>query len=439
MRWWLLVLAACSSSSTGEIVIDLRGAPELEVTRAFDVDGSRPVRVIGGAGHLVEAFVDDARFADTDAPWFAPRPVADELALDVAGDGPVTLTVWTRGDALPPVARDRSLAWFDGALLDDTSAISFAKVMAAVSPDGRGGVVFEKLFRAFAAGPGAGRATFAQFLDGVVAAQGSDAAQWNLDALPFKVTGVHDRVDLASGEHCGELRVSIASTHATFSPVHFIFLFRQPPRADDVTPDGVVHCRGTARAWSRLTALDEPAFRAAAKQMLTAGIVRDRFLLAESVELSLSPWQWRQWALDAGGTFTNPPLFQTIDIARVNAPGPTRDAFLAAVTANAPAIAARTWSVPPMFRSAVAEVQPNSKAPLADLAPLSVSPDLPRALGMIGCPRCHTDDADFIQTGVDRKPSPFYDQELDARAARLDALGRGEAPPAPPFGPLQPL
>jgi hypothetical protein len=429
VKRWLVLLAACSSGSD-DITIDLRGEPELEITRTFD--GPRTVTVTGAAGHLVEAWSRDG--------WLAPRPVTDDLALDIATAGEVTLTVWSRGAPLPVVTRDRSLAWFDSAILD--SDVSFAKVMSAISTDAHGGGLLDKWFRTFAAGPGAGRATFAQFLDELAVTQGNDPTKWNLATLPFKVTGIHNRVDLASAEattgHCGELRVSIASTHATFSPVHFIFLFRQPPRADDVTPDGVAHCRGTARMWSRLSALDDAAFRAAAKQLLATTLTRERFLLAESVELSLSPWQWRQWAFDAAGNVTNPALFQTIDVARVNAPGATRDAFLAAVTTNADAIAARTWPVPAMFRSAVAEVQPNSKAPLVDLPP-ALPAALPRALGMIGCPRCHTDDADFVQTGVDRKPSPFYDKELDARAARLDALGRGELVPPPPFGPLQSL
>jgi hypothetical protein len=59
-----------------------------------------------------------------------------------------------------------------------------------------------------------------------------------------------------------------------------------------------------------------------------------------------------------------------------------------------------------MFRSTVAEVQPNEKAPLVDLGTLSVPATLPRALGMIGCPRCHTDDADFVQTGIESRPAP---------------------------------
>jgi hypothetical protein len=96
--------------------------------------------------------------------------------------------------------------------------------------------------------------------------------------------------------------------------------------------------------------------------------------------------------------------------------------------------------VPAAFRSPVAEVQPNEQARLVDLTPLpgtlATYPELPRALGMVGCPRCHTDDADFVQTAIDRTPSPFYDRELDARTARIDALARGGWPARATFGPL---
>jgi mono/diheme cytochrome c family protein len=196
-----------------------------------------------------------------------------------------------------------------------------------------------------------------------------------------------------------------------------------------------VHCRGTARRWAALAGLDAAAFGAAARAMLDATLTRERFELAESVELTISPWQWRQWIPDATGGLANPALFQTIDVARVNAPGSTRDAFLGAVAANRDAIAARTWVVPTAFRSPVAEVQPNAKATL----PQTGDATLDRALGMIGCPACHTDDADFVQTNVDRTASPFYDKELDARTERIDALARGGWPGPAPFGPLQPL
>ena len=423
------LLAGCAPSDD-PVVLALA-----DVTRSFEVSGDREVRVIGDG--LAELWIDGGTFAETaPAPqWIVPRLVDGELALTVLGDGEVTLQLWARGDAPPAATRARSATWLDAALLDDASTISFARVMAAVADDGHGGVLLDRWFRAFAAGPGAGRAVFAQFLAAVAAAQGSDPAAWDLAVLPFKITGVHNRQDLARGEDCGELRVSVASTHATFSPAHILFIFRQQTADDDVTPDGTVHCRGTARRWAALAGLDTDAFTVAARSLLTATLTHDRFELAESVELTISPWQWRQWAPDGAGGLVNPTLFQTIDVTRVNTPGATRDAFLAAVAANTDAIAARTWSVPAAFRSAVAEVQPNAQAPLPEVG----DPATARALGVIGCPRCHTDDADFIQTSIQRVPSPFYDKELDARTLRIDALAHGGWPSPAPFGPLQPL
>jgi hypothetical protein len=461
----LAALAACADRAPIEIELPADG----EVTRTFDVDGARQVRVIagGGAPIVVEAWAEGGAIAEAPeaqlaagapASWLAPRAAAGELAFEVLADGEVALTVWARG-APPPasVARERSLAWLDGALLDEPGLVSMARVLAAIASAGGAsggaggsgtgtagaGRLLERWFQAFAAGPGAGRAAFAQLLAELAAAQGPDPAAWDLAALPFRATGVHNRVDLARGRDCGELRASFASTHATFAPVHLIFLFRQVPAPDDVTPDGAIHCRGTARRWAGLTALDPAAFRAAARELLERGLAGDRFVMAESVELTISPWQWRQWVPDGAGGLANPPLFQTLDVPRVNAPGPTRDAFLAQVAEHAPQIDARAWEVPAAFRAPIAEVPPNAVAPLVDLAPLAgvlaAYPALPRSLGMIGCPRCHTDDADFIQTGADRRPSPFYDKELDARARRLEAYAAGAWPPPPPFGPLQPL
>ncbi len=443
-----MALAACADA--GPIVIELPA--EGEVRRTFGVDGAREVRVIAGAPVVVEAWAEGGAIegappeqlaAGASASWLAPRAAGGELAFEVAAEGEVELTVWARG-APPPasVVRERSLAWLDGALLDEPGLVTMARVMAAIAGDGHGGRLLERWFQAFAAGPGAGRAAFAQLLGELAAAQGPDPAAWDLAALPFRATGIHNRVDLARGEDCGELRASFASTHATFAPVHLIFLFRQRPEPDDVTPDGAIHCRGTARRWAQLTAAGDAAFRAAARELLERSLARDRFVMAESVELTISPWQWRQWVPDGAGGLANPALFQTVDVERVNAPGPARDAFLAAVAADAAQIDARTWEVPAAFRAPIAEVQPNAVAPLVDLSPLggvlAAYPELPRSLGMIGCPRCHTDDADFVQTGPDRRPSPFYDKELDARARRLEASAAGAWPPAPPFGPLQP-
>jgi hypothetical protein len=443
----LLALAAGCTDASSPIEIEL-GDESAMVANHFTLDGHRELRVRTAAPLIVEAWLDGGAFDEVPAEqlaagaspsWWVPQPITGERVLSVAGAGNATLTVWARGRPPPPAVRDRALAWFDAALLDDPSIVSFAGTMAAIADDGHGGALLARWFTAFAAGPGAGRAAFAQFLGELRTQQGSDPAAWNLAALPFRVTGVHNRHDLARGVDCGELRVSVASTHPTFSPVHLLFIFRQPPGDDDAAPDGMVHCRGSARRWARLAELDAAGFRAAARDIIATGVTRERFLLAESVELSISPWQWRQWLPD----LTNPLLFQTVDIDRLNAPGPARDRGLALIAAGAAQIAARAWPVPDELRAPVAEVAPNARAPLVDLSPLpdvlARFPQLPRALGMIGCPRCHTDDTDFVQTSVDRRPSPFYDRELDARAARLDALDAGGFPAVPPFGPLQPL
>ena len=438
----LIALAACGSASD-PVVIEIDTTSE--TTRSFEVDGARDVHVTSTGSFVLEAWVDNGTIADrpveqlaagASEQWFAPYVVDGGATLTIVGDGDVTLHVFGRGEPAPPATRERSLAWVDGALLDDPSTISFARVMAAISLDGHGGALLDRWFRAFAAGPGAGRASFAQFVDELVTTQGPDPAAWDLDTLPMKVTGIHNRHDLGRGRDCGELRISIASSHPTFSPVHFIFLFANPIHADDVTPDGAIHCRGSARRWARLATLDGTAFHTAARELIAETFTRESFLLAESVELSISPWQWRQWQPDGRDGLANPPLFQTVDVDRLNAAGELRDDFLAELRANAEAVAERTWAVPARFRSAVAEVQPNVKAALVEL-PADLDPTLARTIGMIGCPRCHTDNADFLQTGFDRKPSPFYDRELDARARRLDALNRGEWVGNVPFGPLQ--
>lgn len=435
-----LVVAACASSRE-PIVIEIDDGAE--VARTFDVDGEREVRIVPTHPMVGEVWLDDGELGGDglveNNRWFVPQPIDGERTFFVAANGEVTVTAWGRGAVPPAATRDRSATWFDAALLDDPTAVSFARVMAVAS-GGQGGVLLERWFEAFAAGPGAGRATFAQFLDGVRADQGSDPHAWDLAKLPFKVTGVHNRIDLARSDMpgappsgCGELRVSIASTHPTLAPLHLLFIFRQRPQSDDVTPDGAVHCRGTARRWAALAGLSATEFATASRAWLDASLTRDNFALAESVELTISPWQWRQWFPDGAGGLTNLPLAQTIDVALLNTPGPTRDMFLADVAQHRDEILARAWAVPPLYRPRVAEVQPTEKAALVD----GIDGDVAEALGVIGCPRCHTENADFVQTSVARVPSPFYDKELDARTSRIDALAHGRAVAPAPFGPLQ--
>ncbi|HUS30373.1 MAG TPA: hypothetical protein VMZ53_17815 [Kofleriaceae bacterium] len=443
--------AACATSNE-PIVIELDS--RTDVTRMFDVDGARDVRVVASDPLIGELWLDGGAIAgqgliDADR-WFVPQPIEGERTFVVAASGEVALRAWGRGAVPPAPTRERSATWFDATLLDDATFVSFARVMSIIAGDGNGGALLERWFETFAAGPGAGRATFAQFLDGVRVEQGVDPRGWDLAKLPFKVTGVHNRIDLARGDvpgaaarDCGELRVSIASTHPTLAPLHLLFIFRQLPQADDATPDGAIHCRGTARRWAALAGLSPSEFASTARAWLDAAMTRENFALAESVELTISPWQWRQWVPTVGAdgavSLANPPLFQTIDVARVNTPGAIRDAFLVDVAQHRDEILARTWAVPAAFRPRVAEVQPTEKAALVDLSGVDAATgdQVAEALGAIGCPRCHTDNADFVQTSVGRVPSPFYDKELDARTARINALAQGRAVTPAPFGPLQ--
>ncbi len=340
----------------------------------------------------------------------------------------------------PLVKSDRSLFFTDPSLLDE---VKFPKLMAAASADGHGGKLLQQWFVRFSTTPHSERALPAQFIDAFATAHGTDPAAWDLSLMPFKVTGVHNRIDLAKygpGGHCGELRVSVSCTDVTLQPFHALFIFRQPQ------PPGDEACQLVARRWAELSRLDGAALLAGVRAELSAGITSARFELVETVEFSLAPWEWRQWVKtpSAGAlpyTLENPPLFQQVDVEGLNAPGPRRDDLLAWVRDNAAALDARTLLLPERFRSQSVRVnQGVPRVPLSlaglDAAAAAQFPNLRKNLELIGCAACHTADAEFVQTRTDRTVSPFYEKELRARERHLEKLARGERPFAP-FGPLQ--
>lgn len=449
-----LALAACARDPLPPITVHLG--------TIVDADGvgrtAQAVEVVGGGRDLVidpdgRALVVEAALGDgtpvtaeldgapPEVRWFRARPIAAPVTMHLAHDGVADVTIVARGTPAPAARVERSLAWTDPALLDDRAVVGLGRVMAAVADDGHGGRLLDAWLHRFATTAHSERAGPAQLADQIAAAQGADPGTWDLDALPFVVTAIYDRLDLAARDGgCGQLRVAFASTDPIYAPLDLIFLFRQEPDPDDdVAPDGAVHCLGTARRWARLSALDGPAWLAAARAFLAERLVHERFLRAETVELTVSPWEWRQWVWAPSSdpalarAFDNPPLFQTIDPALVNPAGPTRDAFLAFVAANADGLVARTVEIPEAFRARSQRVAPGAQA-----EPIAVSdPALASALGVIGCPTCHTHDADFQQVSPARVFSPFTTKELAARAARLDVMTAGDAVPIPPFGPLQ--
>jgi hypothetical protein len=364
---------------------------------------------------------------------------------DLAQAPPVDL-----GGPAPPAIVERSLFYSDAALLDDPAGPQLARVLRIIAPDDHGGRLFDAWFRRFASTAHSERAGPVQLLDAFAAAHGGDPASWDLRQLPFKATGVHNRIDLAllsAGGHCGELRISYASTDPIYQPLHLLFLFRQPLAPGDVAPDGRVTCAATARRWLALSGADAAGFSAMRAAFLDEALTRERFFMAETVEFTVSPWEWRQWVKvpDPSGqlpfVLDNQPLFETAEPSFLNPAGPLRDDFLAWVAANAAKLAARRIEIPERFRApSTRVVQGPPRPPLSldglDPGVAAAYPTLRQQIEIAGCPTCHTTDADFVQTRPDRTVSPFYMRELEARRAHLDALARSEAM-QPPFGPLQ--
>ncbi len=334
---------------------------------------------------------------------------------------------------------ERSLFWgADAGVLDDAQVISFAKLMALSSRDGHGGALLLQWFRRFATTAHSERAEPAQFIDRVILSQGADPTRWELALLPFTVTGIHNRIDLAKlvpGGHCGELRASVASSELTLQPFHVLFLFQQPLGDGDIV-NGQVTCEGTARRWAALSALEGAAFEAALRAMIAQGFTSERFALMETVERTLGPWEWRQWVPIGDGGVDNPPMFQQLDLEKLNAPSPLRDDFLSWVDQNAAQLEQRRVLIPERFRALSVKVLEGFPVTLS-LDGGASFPQLRQQLELVGCAACHTADAQFVQTRTDRTVSPFYEKELRARAVHLAAMARGTAP-TPPFGPLQP-
>jgi hypothetical protein len=371
--------------------------------------------------------------------WIAPRPLASGTHSLVV-DGASRVVVASHGAPVESVLSERSLTWVDPLLLDDRAVAGLGRLMPLVARDGHGGALFESWLRRFGTTAHSERLGPSQLADAIAAEQGTDATRWDLDALPFVVTAVHNRLDLAGPERCGELRVSLGSVHDSYQPFHLIFLFAQAPLPGDRSPGGRLHCAATARRWARLSEASD--FHERARALLDEALVRERFLIAETAEFITAPWEWRQWLPNDDGTvLDNPPLFQAVDIPRLNAAGPDRTDFLAFVAANAAALDARELLLPERFRSPSARA--NAGVPWVplnldglDASVASTYPQLRQHIEIVGCPACHAIDGDFVQTRVNRTFSPFYEKELPARADFLVAAANGELPRAL-FGPLQ--
>ncbi|MDP2344116.1 MAG: hypothetical protein Q8O67_24375 [Deltaproteobacteria bacterium] len=343
----------------------------------------------------------------------------------------------------------RSLFWTDPVLLDDPSFVGLRRLMEAAGDRmgaANAGTLWSSLLKSFATTTHSTRFGPAQLESDLRVSLGDDPAAWDLDDVAFKVTGVHVRLDLAGADddglaHCGELRASVASTDPLHRPFHLLFLFRIPD--DD---DG---CAIVARRFAGLSLLDDDAFRLEARALIDEHL--SRFLLVESVEFTVAPWEWRQWipvgnddaatAAALPQVFHNPPLFQQVDMGRAADDDGFRAELSAFVVDNADAFDARTLSIPERFRAL--SVRANAGVPWQPLElelPVDVVAAHPRLrshVEIVGCAACHTADADFVHTREDRTVSHFYAEELKARRDWLQDLVENKGPARPPFGPLQ--
>jgi hypothetical protein len=399
--------------------------------------------------HVVELSAPGASLLVDDRPedepgWQRPRalsPGVHPIAIDNPSPAPITISleILDHGETPPPLLRERSLVWTQPELVESPDSCRLACVLAAIAADGHGGALVRQWFDRFATTIHSERLGPKNLLDEFAGQAGPDPTQWDLDALPFIVTAVHNRLDLRTAEHCGELRLSFASVHPIFRPFHLIFLFAQPPVPEDISPNGTLHCAATALRWARLGPLPEPAFIAAARALIAEHVTPANFLAAESNEFMIAPWEWRQWFFTDPQTLDNRPLFQTLDIPRLNAPGPDRDAFLAWAETNADALSQRHLIIPEEFRAASARANQGTPWVPLQLTPALEAgyPALRRNLEIVGCPACHATDAEFVQTLPARTFSPFYVKELDARALHFAGIYTDD-PVTPPFGPLQP-
>ena len=430
----------------------LRVEADAQAAQAIVAAGaSCPIEVVHGESEVLEVWLEAAAALTveglvTDEPgWARPRIYSadDHLgAVSHMGDEGLEVSLHVRRYEPPvQVDIDRSLVWTDEPLV---SLCGLDCLMGVASDDGHGGALLQRWFQRFATTDHSERLGPTLLLDAYAQVLGPAAETWDLSLLPFKVTAVHNRLDLATDEHCGELRVSLASIDPEHRPFHLIFLFRQAPRPADISPGGAVHCTATAYEWAGLSVLTGDALLAAAQAVIAEGLTHERFLLAESTEFIVAPWEWRQWFAQAEAgvrVFENRPLFQTIDIPGLNAPGELRDDFLKWVADNAAAIDARQLLIPDAFRAPSARINQGVPWVPLDLSGLPADvaqahPTLRQSLEMVGCPACHTADAEFIQTTEERTFSPFYETELDARAEHLTAR-LTDTPPTVPFGPLQ--
>jgi len=453
------ILPVCSPETTsttlnqqGEFVVTIHGEPNSQCAIEVIAKGNEVISVEAPS----EVSLSLGEWSEDEPGWIAPRKLSPGIHSLMISFGASELEeeeirFFHYGSSPEQIDREKSLVWTQESIVNAPQSCGLPCLMEHISDDGHGGALLQQWFTRFATTAHSERLGPLQMLLATFPDNGVPPSQWELDNLPFSITGIHNRLDLAEDNHCGELRVSVASEDPVLKPFHLIFVFHHPPRPHDSNPSGSLHCTETAMAWAQLSNLEEEELPGKALSMMEQVLTGENFSIAESVEFVVAPWEWRQWFLEPNPDpddhdaptliFENRPLFQTVDLERLNSPGPDREAFLTWVGENAEELDQRRALIPETFRAFSARLNqgvPWKPLDLSGLDPALIDtyPDLRQNIEMMGCPGCHSADAEFVQTLPDGTFSPFYDAELDARSARLMEMISGKVG-IPPFGPLQ--
>lgn len=395
---------------------------------------------------------------ETEPGWIRPhlaRP--DDHVLTIhALRAMDTFDVKVHTRAPPALGGEQSVVLADPALLGDGFLLNLTTVMAYVAEDRHGGLMLAELLKRFATTTHSSRSGPRAFHDWLVSNYGADPSLWALHVLPFKTLSVANRLDLADGIHCGEVWFTFTTTEPAFQPFNLTIAFTQPPRPNDVSPHGTVHCEDTARFWARMDPVDQSiGLSRLLTKVLDEGGQFVKLQTSEAIGDPRPEWEFREWRKvpNPGGhpalpaVLDNVPMAQSVDAPRLNAPGADRDAFLAFVDQHAAALDRYQQPIPEQFLALSARAASATSRPVLDLtglpAPTAAQfPSLRKKIELAGCPACHLADANFQQLRPDGTRSAFYNKELSARLGLVLDVASGVSPlpnALTVFGPRQPI
>ncbi|MDQ3266763.1 MAG: hypothetical protein M3Y59_24445 [Myxococcota bacterium] len=383
-----------------------------------------------------------------------------EHVLRVTSDQAAELRFIIRSEGELPQSLNSalSLEWpTNNRVVSDKDVVGLGRMMALISAEGHGGPLLAHWLASFESTEGPSRSGPAALLAHLQAQRGADPALWNLDELNFSVSSVQNRIDLRDATSCGQLRVVITATDTGFEEAfQMVFLFKQPPRPLDYSPQGTLHCTATALVWARLsksgalpTDGQNPIATAIGEVLQRANFLRVK--TSEKIGAE-TDYEFREWVLAVNpdpaaapalrNLLVNRPMFQTVDTQRLNTPGAERDAFIAYVSDNAAALNARTALIPQEFLAVATRADGVNWTPL-DLSgvpqpTLDAFPQLRQQIEVVGCTGCHTSRAGtkLIHSRRNGGHSAYLLEELSARTNDLLKLSTGVPEPVP-YGPLQ--